>query len=286
MMPRGVTVAAVQMRFRPTVDGNVERITGAIEAAAGDGADFILFPECAVTGYHREFHRISRGAIEAALEAIAAAARTARCHVLVGSPTFAGGRRHNSLVAFNRRGREVFRYHKIHLTVRDRRFFSAGNHPALFRLDRVPCTAFICHERRFPELVRLPVMLGARIAFHPNAGLDTLAVSRAKRGGRDGMAARALENDIFYVFANSVGPQGGGLWSAGDSKIVAPDGALLALAGHRDETILQCHLNLEQAGRRHALEALHAPAFLRPHWRSMLKACRRQLALGRRGANG
>ena len=68
-----------------------------------------------------------------------------------------------------------------------------------------------------------PPQFRAQIVFHPNAGLDRLAVSRAKRGGRDGIAVRAFENQVFYVFANSVGPQGSGLWSAGDSKIVAPD---------------------------------------------------------------
>jgi predicted amidohydrolase len=141
----------------------------------------------------------------------------------------------------------------------------------------VPCTAFICHERRFPELVRLPVMMGAQIVFHPNAGLDALAVSKAKRGGRDGMAVRAFENQVFYVFANSVGAQGGGLWSAGDSKIVAPDSQVLALANNRDEMLLHARADLSRAGRQYAREALQEPRFLRAHWKAMLAACRRQL---------
>src|SRR2546421_7200432 len=35
--------------------------------------------------------------------------------------------------------------------------------PAFFRVDGIPATAIICHERRYPELVRLPVMMGAQI---------------------------------------------------------------------------------------------------------------------------
>src|SRR6185436_11268414 len=120
------------------------------------------------------------------------------------------------------------------------------------RVGGVACSAILCHERRYPELVRLPVMLGAQIVFHPNAGLDAIAVSKAKRGGRDGIAVRAFENQVFYVFANSVGPQGGGLWSAGDSKIVAPDSRVLALANNRDETLIHAHLDLSQAGRKYA----------------------------------
>src|SRR2546422_5486791 len=88
----------------------------------------------------------------------------------------------------------------------------------------------------------------------------------------------ARKNQVFYVFANSVGPQGGGLWSAGDSKIVAPDSQVLALANNRDETLIHARLDLSQAGRKYAREALRQPAFLRAHWKAMLADCRRQLA--------
>ena len=134
--------------------------------------------------------------MEAALLRIARAARAARCPVLVGSPTFAGRKRFNSLVVFDRRGRQVFSYSKIHLTARDALFFTPGNALGFFHLAGVPCTAMICHERRYPELVRLPVMLGAQIVFHPNAGLDPLPVSKSKRHGRDGIPVRAFENEV------------------------------------------------------------------------------------------
>lgn len=214
------------------------------------------------------------------LAAVADTARTRRCHVLVGSPTFASGRWFNSLLVFDRHGRDRFRYHKIHLTPRDAEFFTPGNSVAWFHIDGIPCTAILCHERRYPELVRLPVMMGAKIIFHPNAGLDVLAISKAKRGGRDGIAVRAFENQVFYVFANSVGPQGGGLWSAGDSKMVAPDSQVLALANNRDDMLIHARFDLSQAGRRYARQALRQPAFLRDHWAAMLAACRRQLARG------
>ena len=275
--PASLRIAAVQMKFRPTIAGNVGHIVDRIAAAAGAGADVILFPECAVSGYRREFAGLDAAAVDDGIAAVAQAAREARCNVLLGSPARSLGKWFNSLLVFDRRGRETFRYSKIHLTGWDARFFTPGNSLALFRLDGVPVTAIICHERRFPELVRLPVMMGAQIVFHPNAGLDSLAVSRRKRGGRDGIAVRAFENQIYYVFANSVGPQGGGLWSAGDSKIVAPDGRVLALADHREEAVLHATLPLAEAGRRYAREALAEPAFLRGAWKQMLAACRRQM---------
>jgi predicted amidohydrolase len=265
------------MRFRRTLGENLELIRRFIAEAARAGSDVVLFPECALTGYNVDFHQLARVATENALKAVAQAARAHRCNVLLGSPTCTRGRWFNSLLVFDRQGRETFRYHKIHLTPRDAEVFTPGDAVALFRLDGVPCTAIICHERRYPELVRLPVMMGAQIVFHPNAGLDALAVSRAKRGGRDGIAVRAFENQVFYVFANSVGPQGGGLWSAGDAKIVAPDSRVLARANNCDEMLIQARLDLSQAGRKYALDALRQPSFLRGHWRTMLAACRRHL---------
>jgi omega-amidase len=266
------------MKFRRTLPENVDLICRFISRAARRDSDAVLFPECALTGYNVDFQRFARSEIDSGLKAVADAARTYRCNVLIGSPTFVRGRRFNSLIVFDRRGRETFRYHKIHLTPRDAQFFTPGNSVAFFPVDGVPCTAIICHERRYPELVRLPVMMGAQILFHPNAGLDTLAVSKAKRDGRDGIALRAFENQIFYVFANSVGPQGGKLWSAGDSKIVAPDSEVLALANNRDEMLVHARLKLSLAGRKYAREALRQPAFLGSHWKAMLTACRNQFA--------
>jgi predicted amidohydrolase len=277
MPPTRLAIAVAQMKFRAAISDNVSWITEAVHSSARAGADAILFPECAVTGYHCDFATVSRSEISSALRTVAAEARAAQCYVLVGSLTFKGRKRFNSLVVFGPRGQEVFRYSKIHLTARDRRFFAPGNTLAFFRLAGVPCTALICHERRYPELVRLPVMLGAQIVFHPNAGLDSLPVSKSKRQGCDGIAVRAFENEVYYLFANSVGSQGGGLWSAGDSKIVAPDSRVLALANNRDETVIQAELELSLAGRRYARDALQRPLFLRKHWKEMMAACKRQL---------
>ncbi len=272
-------VGAVQMRFRPRIDQNVEHIVERIHSAANAGTDVVLFPECAVTGYRRDFKGLTPGPVMKACADVARAARAARCNVLVGSPTFREGRWFNSLLLFDRRGRKAFEYSKIHLTAWDARFFQPGRSLAFFRIDGVPATAIICHERRYPELVRLPVMLGAQIVFHPNAGLDALDVSRTKRRGRDGIPVRAFENQVYYIFANSVGPQGNGLWSAGDSKIVAPDSRLLALANNREEQLIQAELDLADAGRRYAREALQQPVFLRKAWKQMLALCKRELRM-------
>ena len=264
------------MKFAAAIDENIDKVDLALTAARRDGADAILFPECATTGYNCDFTKLSRAEVRAALDRVGALAAKYTINVLLGSPVFRRGRWQNCLVVFDRRGRVVHCYAKCQLTERDRKFFTPGDSVALFKLDGTLCTAIISHERRYPELVRLGVMAGARIAFHLNAGLDSLAVSRRKRGGRDGIAVRAFENAVFYVFANSVGPQGGRLWSAGDSKIVAPNSRVLALANNRDEAVITADLDLAAATGKYAADSLAHPRFLASDWKRLVRLVCRQ----------
>jgi len=269
-------VAAVQMHFAPTIKQNLVSIHEALTDADRRRADVVLFPECAVTGYTYDFDALTRKQIRDALTGVSRMAAEHQINVLVGSPVFRGRKLCNCLVLFDRSGQVKYCYAKCHLTQRDTRWFTAGNAVAFFDVDGVCATTIICHERRYPELVRLAVMAGARIVFHPNAGLDTLAVSRRKRDGRDGIAVRAFENAVYYVFANSVGPQGKGKWSAGDSKIVAPDGRVLKLADNQTQAVLVANLDLTKATGVYATGSLQHPRFLRPYWMPMLRELRRR----------
>jgi len=271
-------VAAAQMTFAPAIEGNLAKIERLLGEAARRRADVVLLPECATTGYAYDYSRLQPAEIRNALAAIGEMAAQSRVNVLVGSPVFGRGKLYNCLVVFDRQGAVVHCYAKCHLHELDREHFTPGNAVALFEIDGVCATTVICHERRYPELVRLAVMAGARILFHPNAGMDPLAVSRRKRGGKDGIAARAFENAIYYVFANSVGPQGDGKWSAGDSKIVAPDERLLRLADNRMEAVIMANLDLAKATGVYARRGLTNPPFLAPHWKRIVDAVKRQAA--------
>lgn len=266
------------MRFLPTIEGNLAAIERLLAVAARRRADAVLFPECATTGYGYDFAQLRPAEVRAALTHVGRLAARHATNVLVGSPVFGRGKRYNCLVVFDRQGRPIHCYAKCHLTEMDRSHFTPGDAISLFEIDGVAATAVICHERRYPELVRLAVMAGARILFHPNAGMDPLAVSRKKRCGKDGIVARAFENAIYYVFANSVGPQGQGRWSAGDSKIVGPDEKVLALADNRDEAVIAADLDMSRATGIYALRGMKRPRFLAARWEQMVCAVKKQAA--------
>ncbi len=267
-------VAAVQMTFASSIEANLAKIESFARRAARRKADVVLFPEAATTGYACDFAGLKPAAIREALQQASAVARANSIHLLIGSPVFKGRRLANCLVHFDREGRARHCYAKCQLTPSDRSVFTPGNAISLFDIDGVPVTSIICHERRYPELVRLACMAGARIVFHPNAGMDALSVSRKKRGGNDGIATRAFENAVYYVFANSVGPQGGGRWSAGDSKIVAPDMRFLKLADNRTEALILANLDLSKATGKYARESMDHPRFLSATWKKLIREIR------------
>jgi len=271
-------VAAVQMKFCPTIDKNMVVIERSIRTAARRKADVVLFPECAITGYAYNFSSLKKQELNQALMELGSLATKYRLNILMGTPVFGGRQLYNCLVAFDRTGTITHCYAKCHLTPDDQKIFTPGNAVSLFEIDGIPVTTVICHERRYPELVRLAVMAGARILFHPNAGLDVLSVSRKKRDGKDGVVARAFENAIYYVFANSVGPQGGGKWSAGDSKMVAPDESVLAIADNEHESVIVANLEMQKSTGVYAERGMDHPSFLKPHWKKMILKLKQQAA--------
>ena len=66
---------------------------------------------------------------------------------------------------------------------------------AFFELEGAPSTVIVCHDERYPELVRLPAIAGARIIYYVSSesGISEeskLAPYRAQ------MMARAVENGM------------------------------------------------------------------------------------------
>src|SRR5436190_9480300 len=109
-------VAAVQMKFAPTIAGNLAKIAAALDRARRRKVDAVLFPECAVTGYSYPFRTLRPAEIRDALRVVAALARQAKTNVLIGSPVFSGRKLTNCLVVFDRTGTPVHCYAKCQLT--------------------------------------------------------------------------------------------------------------------------------------------------------------------------
>jgi len=263
-------VAAVQLRSKRDVRANVARIKEVLAECAAQQVQVAAFPECAVTGYFEDYiPTVSDADLGAAAREIAAACGAHRIAAIVGTPERRDGKLYNTALIINADGEIIGRYDKAYPITVDRRWgcqYGAGP-PPVFTVGSVRASVIICHDNRFPELARLPVLAGSRVIFYISS--EAAPIKEQKMGPYRAQAqAIAVENRVYLVHSN---PPADGMdtGSHGQSRIVDTDGNLVKEAGMFQEEILISDLDLSKATAEFALESLEGP--LRDWWREGLK---------------
>ncbi len=247
-------VAAVQIQTRGSVIENTKAIVEKIAACAEQGVRVVVFEECVITGYDKEV--INSATAEQLLRAeddIAKACDVNNIYAVVGTPFDSNGVRYNTAVVFNPDGKIIERYAKIQLVGGDD-WAAAGEVMSVFYIDRIPCSIIICHDERYPELVRLPVLAGARLVFYISSESDVKAESKLEPY-RYQICARAVENNVYIVQANSPA-----MMSHGQSRIIRPDGNIIVEAGMFTEETISAVLEMNKATGGNAIRSLRNPA--------------------------
>ena len=269
--PSDLRVAAVQLRSPDDLEANLGRIRESLAACARQRVQVAAFPECSVTGYTTEaiLRPKPRELLRAERE-LAEVCRRHRIHALIGIPWHSRGRIHNSVIVIDATGRLVTRHAKVHLVGQDRAWdCKPGTTPCpVFPVGRALCSSIICHDSRYPELCRLPVLAGARVIFYLSHEAS-LTKEWKMNPYRAQVQARAAENSVFVVHANApANPDLSG--SHGQSRIVDPNGNLMAEASQFDEEVLIADLHLPDASAENALRSLDQPPLDR-WWREGLR---------------
>lgn len=218
-------------QFEP-VFGQVDKNLAAIErgAAIADGADLLVFPELATTGYEFKSPEESLSLAEPFGEgplsrlALSLAKRHAMT-LVIGYAERAGDRAYNSALLATPSG-ELHNYRKLHLYNREKLWFSPGDAPPpVIDTPAGRVGIMICFDWFFPETARLLSLAGADIIAHPS----NLVMPYCQRA----MYARSVENRVFTITANRIGTEdraGRSLTFTGASQIVDPQGNVLAQA--------------------------------------------------------
>jgi predicted amidohydrolase len=228
-----IRVACVQMRLSNSISTNVSRVVSHIASEAALGTRVVVFSECTLTGYDAAVApTIPQSVIDGAVSQVCAACASHRVYAVVGTTWYENSIRYNAALVIGPDGTIVERYHKVHVV---EPYCTNGNRLALFRIDGVPATLFICHDERYPELMRIPVLGGARIAFYISS--ESEAASGKNFNYRCQIVGRAVENQTWVVSCNApVGNDYGD--SHGQSRIIGPDGTTWQEAG-ADETVIR-----------------------------------------------
>jgi predicted amidohydrolase len=224
---------------------NLRRILEELARARRAGAELIIFPECALTGYCFTNLDEARPMAETipgpSTEILAATAQILGCTVVVGLLEREGERVFNSAIVVGPGGL-LGVHRKAHLPCLgiDWRTTPGDTPIRVFDTPHGRVGINICFDVSFPEAARVLKLRGAQLLAIPTnwpVGSDIWAHTPN---------VRATENHFHVVAANRVGEERG--WRfAGHSKIVDFAGKVHAEAGEVEETILYADLDLPAA---------------------------------------
>ncbi|HWT31484.1 MAG TPA: carbon-nitrogen hydrolase family protein [Propylenella sp.] len=231
-------LAAYQMRaVAGDVTANLATIAEAAAEAARRGAELLVLPELAITGYGAgdAIAELAEPAEGPQIDRVARIATEHGLAVACGFAERAGGSVFNSAALVTADGRRVI-YRKCHLygPYERKLFVPGGATPALVDVSGLQIGLLICYDVEFPEAVRRLTMDGADVVVVPTALPESEhAAFIAERV----VPVRAFENQVALVYANHAGADA--LFAyAGRSCIVMPDGADAAQASASEPELI------------------------------------------------
>ena len=233
------------------LDGNVERVTGAIAEAGRASADLVVLPELAITGYPPEDLLLRPGFVRAARAAVDEVARVCTETVaLVGAPAF---ERDLANAAFVCAGGEVTGVYRKHFLPNygvfdEHRYFAPGRELVLVELGDVLVGPTICEDVWQPGPPATDLALaGATLLV--NLSASPFHVGKAE-DREEMLVTRARDNALYVAFCNLVGGQDELVFD-GHSVVLDDEGEVLARAPGFEEALLVVDLDPTEAiGRR------------------------------------
>ena len=233
------------------IKGNRSAIEAAVNRVASAGADIVVLPELAASGYRIESHH----ELDAAGERIDGATMThwhslAERHGIVIIGGFVersdGGRFHNSAAIVDSTG-PLASYRKAHLWDREPEWFTPGDcQPPVVETRFGKLGLMICFDLEFPEWTRAAALHGAQLLCAP---VNWPLFGRPP-GERPieivNVQAAASANRMYIAACDRTAPERGTNWLGG-SVICDPDGFPLTQIRLGVTTDLAARVDLDQA---------------------------------------
>jgi predicted amidohydrolase len=248
-MTTRVSCAQIPLAIGDTT-GNRTTSATAIEAAARDGAQIVVLPELASSGYvfadRAELASLAEPRDGAAITEWANLAEAFGLTIVAGFPEAAGGKIYNSAAVVDRTGlRGVYR--KAHLWDSENAVFDrADDLPLLVDTEHGRIGVMVCYDVEFPEWVRATALAGADLLCAP---VNWPLLPRPD-GERPTEMVRALAgagmNRMPIAVCDRTGVERGQDWIGG-SVITDADGYPLAIAEYGTPGIITADVDLAQA---------------------------------------
>ncbi|MGH7704930.1 MAG: nitrilase-related carbon-nitrogen hydrolase [Candidatus Dormibacteria bacterium] len=260
-MPQSSHLKVAVCQYAPQVgdpSGNAAAGAGWIGRAAEAGAQLIVLPELASSGYafatEAEAERCSESVDGPTLSVWSARCRELDVMVVAGFCERAEGARYDSAALLGPAG-VLGVYRKAHLFNDEQSYFQSGDSGfPVFDIGCGQLGMLICYDLWFPEAARALTLAGADLICVPTNWVANFRRQVAdERGwvmGNYASVAVATQNQVFVAAADRIGREQG-VEFIGGSCIVGPEGWLLAgPAARGDEALLMTDIDLGSAATR------------------------------------
>lgn len=224
-------------------DANFARLERMLDETIREGEipDIVVLPEMWNTGYALDrIHELADRGGERTEALLSAFSRAHGIYVIGGSiADKRGDAVYNTIYAFDRDGRRLADYSKIHLfrLMEEEKYLRSGEKEGRLELDGVQAGMMICYDIRFPELARKLALGGAALLFVPAEWPNPRL-----HHWRTLLTARAIENQMYVIACNRVGTSGTTSFF-GHSMIIDPWGEIIAEGGE-GEAIIRATIDL------------------------------------------
>jgi len=234
-------------------EGNLKQIAEQASKARKKNIDLVIFPELHLTGYtmRDEVFHLAESIPGPSTRKVERLAKEHGVHIIFGMPeeSEVKGVIHNTAVFVGPKGL-IGRYRKIHLPTHsvfeERRYYRPGQEAPVFKTTLGTIGLNICYDLYFPELTRLQALQGAQliVCISASPGL--------RRRFFEGFClSRAMENAVYLAYVNRVGIEEG-LQFWGGSRVIAPNGSVLAQCKYDVEEFQICKIDLDGVSRARA----------------------------------
>src|SRR5215210_8787665 len=190
------------------LDGNRERIVAAVAEARAVGADLVLLPELAVTGYPPEDLLLRPAFVRAAADSLAEIARACTgVTALVGTPWFDRDLFNACAVCTGGEVRALYRKRFLpnYGVFDENRYFAPGRELVLLRLGETLIGPTVCEDIWQPGPPATDLSLaGAELLVNISASPFYVGRDRERE---EMFVTRARDNSCFIAFCNTVGGQ-------------------------------------------------------------------------------
>ena len=210
--------------------GPDERLAGLADMLKRQRLDLLVCPELFLSGYAEAQVKVLAEEQDGPFgRAVADLARAHGTAIAYGYPERAGDALFNSAALYDAQGALIANHRKRLPSPGsfEVESFARGSAVTFADLGGWRLAMIICYEVEFPESLRQAAQGGAQLVLVPTALGATWGVVAEKL-----VPTRAFENGVWIAYADHVGAFGG-LDFFGGSRIVAPDGQDVAIAGRR-----------------------------------------------------